>query len=219
MSILRDLRQPLTERIEERLRAGKCCVVIGGPRMGKTHLSRVLGGRFTRSHFLDGVSPDVAMARLQEPEALLITLDVDHYGTLAELPASVLLIRLVPVSNKDLPSQFDDAHETWRRSAGHPFLAERQGTQYADAVNELQQKWRGLLETNRAPRRLVEAIIALPTDTSPADRFEQLRRSHDTDLQRTLDWLCCAGMISRYMDLDRPALEPVPGLAQMITGP
>ncbi len=103
-----------------------------------------------------------------------------------------------------------DWEERWESSFGHPALVAAHGTPEMDDLRDrLRATWRGLLDERYEEEVMLTELRKLGA-LAPSERHERLVATHGKALKHHLDWLACAGMVSRTLDDEAAGVTPVP---------
>lgn len=189
-----DLRAKMSARLLQRLQRGERLAIVGGPKLGKATLAKQLG-----------VTQPVRVAAGEQwphrADVHLVCADVTH---LHHIPAGWTPIPLAPLPKHQVVAKL--SAEAFAATGGHPFLLS------AASSEQLRQRQSLLARAARAyshrPEwRVLQTLLAM--GGAPAERYARLKRDIP-NLKPTLDFLCCAGWVSRAIYGDRAGVEPVP---------
>lgn len=209
---LADLRARVTARTATFLGEGRVCVVVGGPATGKTRMLRELARRVPGLLAIDDATPaELGEALAGERRPLVVSLDALSYEEARGLAKGHAFVPLVnvprPWIHEVAPA---DGEARWEASLGHPALAAAHGTGGAGGVrNRLRGAWRKLLDERYEEEVLVAELRKLGP-MAPSERYQRLHAVHGDALKHHLDWLACAGMVTRLLDDESAGVTAVP---------
>lgn len=207
-----DLRARVTGRVAGFLAAGRACVIVGGPSTGKTRLLREIARRVPGVLAIDDATPAELGRALAEPRRpLVVSLGVLSYEEARGLAKGEAFVPLVNVPRPWVRERApDDWEARWERSFGHPALFAAHGTPEMDDLRDrLRAAWRGLLDERYEEEVMLTELRKLG-ELAPSERHERLVATHGEALKHHLDWLACAGMVTRTLDDEAAGVTPVP---------
>lgn len=175
--------------------------------MGKTHLVNALRDVADLSLW-DDASPKSLVAEVQTMR--VVAMGVEHFTALQRRRSQDLWVPLTNLPARQV-LRAGAAPETYDKTWGHPALIQALAKGcYAQTLSELIKRWNVLLAQQPHARAVFDTLRSQPANCSPAQRYETLRSGSDTALKPTLDWLCCAGLVTRAIDGDRAGVEALP---------
>ncbi len=207
-----DLRVRVTGRVASLLSAGRACVVVGGPGTGKTRLLREIARRVPGVLAIDDGTPaELAEALAAPRRPLIVSLGVLSYEEARGLSKGEAFVPLVNVPRAWVREAAPhDWLERWESSQGHPALFAAHGTPELEALTaRLRDAWRGLLE-ERYEEDVLLAELRKLGPLAPSECHQRLSVIHGDVLKHHLDWLACAGMVTRVLDDEAAGVTPVP---------
>lgn len=209
---LADLRARVTARTASFLGEGRACVVVGGPTTGKTRMLRELARRVPGLLAIDDAAPaELADALAGDRRPLVVSLDALSYEEARGLAKGHAFVPLVNVPRPWIREAApDDADARWDVSLGHPALAAAFGTAGLGGLrHRLRAAWRKLLE-ERYEEDVLLAELRKLGPMAPGERYQRLHAVHGDALKHHLDWLACAGMVTRLLDDESAGVTAVP---------
>ncbi|MBK7977300.1 MAG: hypothetical protein IPK07_29900 [Deltaproteobacteria bacterium] len=209
---LADLRARVTARTASFLGEGRACVVVGGPATGKTRMLRELARRVPELLAIDDASPaELAEALAGNRRPLVVSLDALSYEEARGLAQGHAFVPLVNVPRPWVREIAPDGvDQRWDVSLGHPALAAAHGSGALGTVRrQLREAWRKLLEERFEEEVLLTELRKLGP-MAPSERYQRLHAVHGNALKHHLDWLACAGMVTRLLDEESAGVTAVP---------
>lgn len=177
------------------LHKGRHVVVIGGPRMGKSHLVNEVEQLVATTLSFDNVQSTMIPELVRQPRPALITTDISFLESSRLLGESVFRVPLTTIVPKQL-KRWPGAE--WSTSRGHPNLAAaRSETIRQHEYSSLLNRWNHLLASNAPAQELCSQLLAMPSSMSPVERYQTVRARYGLKTKRILDWLVCLGMVHR----------------------
>jgi len=201
-----DLRPRLTRRLRQQWREGRSIVIVGGPAMGKSTALDAL--RLVRPDgVIDDAGPTEVRAALAAATPFAASLDVRHYALAQAAKERAIFVPLSNVPKVQWRRLFPEAASDagWSKTTGHPGLFTLDG----EARAELHERWRALLRDHASQRRALQLFDAPPEGARPSSVYRHMRDELGASLKPTLDWLACAGLVTRFID------GPGPGVVRL----
>ncbi len=206
-----DLRQRLTTQVVHGLERGMPVLVVGGPKMGKTYLATLVVQRAPAVSVVDDSQVSVVQAAVAKGEPVLACAGVEHYEKLIALRANMLWVPLTNLPPKAFREVFGDDKALWARAAGHPHMgAAYHAVGWNADFGALRSRCRELLNLCPQHAPILDDLRKMNGDLRPGARYELLRSRGYANLKAGLDWLVCAGLVTRMIDGDRAGVLPVP---------
>ena len=137
-----------------------------------------------------------------------MTASVAHYDALMAYRPRTMWVPLTNVTPNGFRAVHAAGDRRWEESAGHPYLSALGPG--AEPDQAFASRHLHLLETNPTSAKILRIIREMPRELRPWQRYEHLAALGHHQLKRSLDWLVCAGMVTRMFDGDRPGVLPVP---------
>jgi hypothetical protein len=208
-----DWRPRLTRQVVLRLAQEQSVVVVGGPGMGKTALIRYARQEAPGLEAFDDLSADGIIDCLSTGEAALMTAKVEHYSVLKRSRGRAMWVPLSNLVPHGIRTALPEQPTLWEETAGHPLCAAHL-LSGAHEDGDLMDRYRDLLVTHPEHKAVFDALILLPENLSSAQRYTALLNTFGADLKGHLDWLVCAGAITRMIAGSQPGMTVVPYLSR-----
>ena len=190
---MKDYRWRLTNKVKRILRTDYPVVIIGGPRMGKSHLVKLIQKSQIQARVLEDVSPENIPALLEKPSATLITTDIRFLDDSIAYKGHCFRVPLTTIMRKHI-NRWEEVH--WDLTGGHPALAACPNDfQITQQRAKLEMAWKEYLKNHPMAEELLLNLGA--HSANPVEHYQRLRQSYGTNLKPILDWLVCLGTIHR----------------------
>ena len=204
-------RPRLLDQIIARLSHDQPVLIVGGPKMGKSSLLAKLKTRAPNLAVEDDCSPEDAIEHIKMRTPICMTVGVSHYGQLKQYRQGCFWVPLTNLTPKMLETTLSEGHIAWAVTVGHPYLSD-QHRQQRELLDDhtFRARCSALLSAHPKEKSILDRLNRMATTLDPAERYQSLRAAAISDLKPRLDWLVCAGLVTRLIHGDRPGVTSVP---------
>jgi hypothetical protein len=200
-------RPRLLAQIVERLAKGQPVLLLGGPKMGKSYLLERLQDADPTITVQDDCSPQSVGESIEHGTATCMAVGVGDYHRLMSYRRQCFWVPLANLTPKMMRSGLANDHVSWESTAGHPYLSDYQN-QRGDTLHDpcFRDRCTALLSERAQEKQILDMLLGMPTALDPAERYQSLSAAQIPQLKSRLDWLVCAGFITRLIHGDRPGV-------------